>query len=425
MENLMQNLIGIFFLAVISLFLASVSKEQKDILGAAGQQVGARFDYMCADNGYLIGLQARVGAVIDSIQAICAKYDPATRQVYAKGPEGPVFGGPGGELMFDAPIKHHGCRNNDVIYAFDGAESGTNTWSVLARIRFACIDAGNMERPRNSAPSGSFRRIILLGSDGINEDSNKFGTCTDGRIARGFWGYAGKYLNSFGLYCVPARAPAKPKSEERSYAPGERTFINPTAMAHDDAEYLIDWCKTPAAQCGQPAARQFCASKGFSYVVDFKTNASAWRTVFPSTHDYCSGSNCTGFSEVTCSETEPKPIDPNGRVTHPMPTHKPSPVDAHSDAGLMTGTFLTDFGELHLTPQGGDYAYANGRVTVSGIHDAIMEGTWEQSTASQACPDGRFWGHFVFSFTPEGFSGFYGYCDGQLTAGKWNGTRRP
>lgn len=412
----MLNLIAIILLSM-------VSPTQRDTLGPAGGPGGAYFSYQCANNGYLIGLQAHVGAVIDSIQAICAKYDPATRELYAKGPEGPVFGGDGGNLMLDAPTRHVGCKTRDVIYAFDGALSGANAWSFLARIRLACVDARTLQRPTHPALLGDYRRIILQGSDGINESSNRYAICSEGRIARGIWGTAGKYVNSFGLFCVPAGAPEKPKSEEHSYSPGEHTFINPTKYAPDESEYLIDWCQDMGTRCGEPAALDVCHTHGLSFLVDFKTRPNAWKTVLPKTDSICSGPTCTGFAEVTCADHQPKPIDRPGTEVHQTPGSRPSPVGTSPDANMMTGTFQTDFGELQLTPAGGTYSYANGRVTATSVHDAIMEGTWEQSKASQACPDGRFWGHFVFSFTPAGFTGFFGYCDGQLTAGPWNGKR--
>lgn len=405
------------------ILMTMVSPTQKDTLGPAGGAGGAYFSYQCENNGYLVGLQAHVGAVIDSIQALCAKYDPATRELYGKGPEGPVFGGDGGSLMLDAPIRHVGCETRDLVYAFDGALSGANAWSFLARIRLACVDARTLQRPANPALLGDYRRIILQGSDAINESSNRYAICSEGRVARGIWGTAGKYVNSFGLFCVPAGAPEKPKSEEHSYAPGERTYINPTMYAPDESEYLLDWCQDLGASCGQPAALDFCRTHGFSYLVDVKAKPNAWRTIIPSTHAICSGAVCTGLGEVTCSKEEPKPIDPAGSVIRQVPDHRPSPVGTSPNGDMMTGTFQTDFGELHLTPTGGDYSYANGRVTVTSVHDAIMEGTWEQDKASQACSDGRFWGHFVLSFTPSAFTGFFGYCDGPLTAGPWNGKR--
>lgn len=90
----------------------------------------------------------------------------------------------------------------------------------------------------------------------------------------------------------------------------------------------------------------------------------------------------------------------------------------------MTGMFDTDFGVLALTPNGGTYTYENGRVTATNVHQYIMEGTWQQNKAGQKCEDGTYHGSFVFQFNVDGFTGFYGYCEGPPTAGKWNGKRK-
>lgn len=101
----------------------------------------------------------------------------------------------------------------------------------------------------------------------------------------------------------------------------------------------------------------------------------------------------------------------------PATSQAPSPP-------LMAGTFDTSFGLLQLGPNDGTYSHENGRVTVENTHDNIVEGTWEQNSAGTQCPDGRYRGKFVFAFTSNSFTGFYGYCDDPPTAGAWNGTRR-
>jgi hypothetical protein len=93
-------------------------------------------------------------------------------------------------------------------------------------------------------------------------------------------------------------------------------------------------------------------------------------------------------------------------------------------ASLTTGTFDTSFGALDLGADSGTYTVSQGRVSVQSTHDNIVEGVWEQSSAAKQCPDGRYWGKFVFAFSAKGFTGFYGYCDDAPTAGEWNGTRR-
>src|SRR5262245_28403232 len=44
-------------------------------LGPYGGLGGSHYEYRCEDNGYLVGIQVYAGSWIDSVQAICAKYD--------------------------------------------------------------------------------------------------------------------------------------------------------------------------------------------------------------------------------------------------------------------------------------------------------------------------------------------------------------
>jgi hypothetical protein len=93
-------------------------------------------------------------------------------------------------------------------------------------------------------------------------------------------------------------------------------------------------------------------------------------------------------------------------------------------APTMTGTFGTDFGELILGTKEGNYGASNGSVSVERIYGNFMDGTWRQSQAAQLCADGTYRGHFHFQFNAKGFAGSYGYCDGPVNAGHWNGTRQ-
>lgn len=105
------------------------------------------------------------------------------------------------------------------------------------------------------------------------------------------------------------------------------------------------------------------------------------------------------------------------------------PDGAQLQAQIMAtwaGTFDTSFGIAHLTPNTsrGDYAYSNGRITVTFVDGATMRGTWEQDTSSKQCPDGRFYGQFTFQANAAGFTGNFGYCDDAPGAGVWNGTKK-
>lgn len=68
---------------------------------------------------------------------------------------------------------------------------------------------------------------------------------------------------------------------------------------------LVDWCRTWAADCGQPAAQAFCELKGFAGAADFKMAAAvAAKTIIPSTGQTCetgvNNDGCNSFEFILC-----------------------------------------------------------------------------------------------------------------------------
>jgi polyhydroxyalkanoate synthesis regulator phasin len=107
------------------------------------------------------------------------------------------------------------------------------------------------------------------------------------------------------------------------------------------------------------------------------------------------------------------------------PTLSRPPAADNSLASWMTGTFDSGGGLMTLTPSGGNYQYSNGRMRVTGINGAVMEGIWEQDSSGQKCRDGRHYGKFRLTFTANGFTGLFGYCEDEPSApGGFQGTRR-
>ena len=93
-------------------------------------------------------------------------------------------------------------------------------------------------------------------------------------------------------------------------------------------------------------------------------------------------------------------------------------------ASATTRVFDTNFGVFTLTDHDGTYADSDGRVANLKVDGDSMDGTWTQTLSSHRCPDGSYRGSFHLQFTQDGFTGTWGWCDGPLTAGVWNGKRR-
>ena len=118
----------------------------------------------------------------------------------------------------------------------------------------------------------------------------------------------------------------------------------------------------------------------------------------------------------------PAIVGPPASAAPPPPKPTPPPEDYRA---WMTGTFDTGGGVLKLSPAGGTYEYYNGRMTNIRIEGRVMEGRWEQDSSAGKCPDGRYYGRFRLTFSENGFTGLFGYCDEEPTrVGGFQGTRR-
>lgn len=95
----------------------------------------------------------------------------------------------------------------------------------------------------------------------------------------------------------------------------------------------------------------------------------------------------------------------------------------------ITGSYTTSEGNMTLQQSGdrvsGRYTQDNGEIT-GVIYDSTLEGFWIEDHSDRRCSkpkNGRyFWGRISYEFTPEGFSGTWGYCN-DAPSRKWTGTR--
>jgi len=184
------------------------------------------------------------------------------------------------------------------------------------------------------------------------------------------------------------------------------TYVRPGVQASDAICYLKQ--PAPAAVASNCCISGTVVSR-ITAVVTASKEGSTYANRAPETSATRSESAFERIPTQKMTYTGPAVSEPGG-FAGPAPT--------------MTGTFDSDFGALVLTKTDGTYSYKNGRVTITKIYGDFMDGTWSQSESGQRCPDGAYRGTFHFQFTKTGFTGHYGYCDGQANAGPWNGTRR-
>jgi hypothetical protein len=114
------------------------------------------------------------------------------------------------------------------------------------------------------------------------------------------------------------------------------------------------------------------------------------------------------------------PLLPEPVPLLPVPNTAPTPF-----TDWMTGTFDNDRNVFTLNRGSGSYLYANGTMTAERIDGTVVEGRWTQSSSGQQCADGGYHGRFRITFTEDGFSGLFGYCDEPPGApGGFQGRRR-
>jgi hypothetical protein len=64
---------------------------------------------------------------------------------------------------------------------------------------------------------------------------------------------------------------------------------------------MVDVCWTLGANCGQPAADQFCITQGFTAAVNFQT-APFRPTLILGSGQICNEVYCNGLISVTCQK---------------------------------------------------------------------------------------------------------------------------
>jgi hypothetical protein len=86
---------------------------------------------------------------------------------------------------------------------------------------------------------------------------------------------------------------------------------------------------------------------------------------------------------------------------------------------------------MHLGGSGtveGTYDYQDGKV-YGQMTGSVLEGKWSQTASGSKCerPElgSYYWGRIKWTFAPDGksFSGSWSYCNGEVGAGDWTGTK--
>lgn len=87
----------------------------------------------------------------------------------------------------------------------------------------------------------------------------------------------------------------------------EQTFLSPAINGNP-----LDWCRTWATDCGQPAADAYCQSRGFERATAFDQatdiGASTPTRLIGNPAQVCSDAMCDGFSFITCFKQQQQQV---------------------------------------------------------------------------------------------------------------------
>jgi len=159
-----------------------------------------------------------------------------------------------------------------------------------ANLEVICIDRANKKSlnnirfPHSGLLPGYYRAAALLPSHCIKVTG--FGEYTI-RLDRG---------KADGVESRTGRAAGKPPKGEHKKI--RRRFNRPVING-----YRVDWCKSWGAQCGKPAANQFCQKIGYSHATGWKEESNiglATATIVLADGKLCDKAFCDGFAYIQC-----------------------------------------------------------------------------------------------------------------------------
>ncbi len=76
-----------------------------------------------------------------------------------------------------------------------------------------------------------------------------------------------------------------------------KKFVNPKYKG-----LRLDWCYSWGAQCGAPAAKFFCKTKGYPLLKAWGKAENIGKTRVISTDEVCNDPGCDGFTSITCEK---------------------------------------------------------------------------------------------------------------------------
>lgn len=192
--------VGALTLAIALLAPGAAIAQTVDSEAEGNPNGGQPFRQECAPGYYLVGLNARGGAWVDAIGAVCQRWNAASGKFAGPDQAFNVAGGAGG-----SPAASR-CLPNAAISG-GIAQSGANEDHSLAFLGVNCrrLDMPEQDFQAVAAGLASFGQIHIS-SIGIKPSQPI--ECPSGFWSVGIYGRSGAYVDYFGFICGKAPGPA-------------------------------------------------------------------------------------------------------------------------------------------------------------------------------------------------------------------------
>lgn len=244
----------------------------------------------CGSGEYVVGLTGRIGAWIDAIGPVCARWNERTFRPSAARAKRPS-GGSGGEP-------------NQRMCPAGSAIGGWKVESIL-QVDSAFTDAVLVQCQTLAPPNDITAKELRFGGYNKANRSKKIPherNCPPGKLVTGInvWTTAdGRFVADVDMRCGDAPFVLSTMTWQKQ-ADGTVKYNSPTLKMRNGGDLQLDWCRDWATNCGAPAANAFCASKGAMKAVSFSAKPKVGLTVVIADKKICNAPTCQGFASIVC-----------------------------------------------------------------------------------------------------------------------------
>jgi hypothetical protein len=244
----------------------------------------------CPNGQFVIGLNGKTGAWIDSIAPICARWDernvqPVVTRTLLK-PAGGSGGGPNRQT----------CPDGAALMSWKVEKVLVNNAAFASAVVSQCRSL----LPPHPQVSTTLRFAGAGGPPAARPTPPE--SCPPGQVVTGVHAWVNhdaRFVTEVKMRCGPPPFTQSQMSWQ-NHPDGGVTYSFPTVLFADREGLPLDWCHDWAANCGAPAADAFCQSKGKGNAVSFDVKDNVPVTIVLSSKQVCLHQGCKTFQRIAC-----------------------------------------------------------------------------------------------------------------------------